>query len=343
MISSLTIAGILIGLICYWWSTNYFSQHPLQLSLLISLFTAMLIPIFSLLNLRNYYTSEGIKELTDQPKTPSQLDAAITYLKQVFRKNKFWFLIPLLGFTLLFFYLNKGVNLISIVYDNSESMQQTTAVDALSETFDNLQENNEISLTTLEGLQEADPVTSLRASMKDLMLINKSSELKAGNVVEFNSPQEAKNGLTQVSNKCVGSPICEGIWKTYLHLKESAGNKEYKNKLLIIITDGLDNVLSESLKSGKFFFDDNGFAEYFTTDKVFIIDYSNGESNPLFQRFQNAGCDIYNVENNKQAYLNALDNALQSFKNNWNLIYWTIFIFLLLSIIALLIQPKKII
>ena len=112
---------------------------------------------------------------------------------------------------------------------------------------------------------------------------------------------------------------------------------------MVVITDGLDNILGESVKTGRFFFDDNGFAEYFPTDKVFVIDYSNGQSNPLFQRFQNAGCDIYNVDNNKQAYIDALDNALQSFKNNWFLIYWTILIFSIMTIIGLLIQPKKII
>ena len=69
IISSLIAAAILIGLICFWWSRNFFSQHSYQLALLISLIIAMLIPIFSLFNLRSYYTPEGIKEITDQPKT----------------------------------------------------------------------------------------------------------------------------------------------------------------------------------------------------------------------------------------------------------------------------------
>jgi len=147
----------------------------------------------------------------------------------------------------------------------------------------------------------------------------------------------------QISNQCYGSPICEAIWKTYLFINETKPNETYDKKLLIVITDGADNLLAESLSIGKFFFDDETFAEHFPADNVFVIDYSNGQSNPFMQRASSAGCDIYPAENNKQAYLDALDNALQSFKNNWFLIYWTVIIFSVFTIIALLIQPKKIV
>lgn len=341
IISSLIAAAILIGLICFWWSTNFFAHHPFQLSLLISLTIAMLVPVLVMINLRNYYTQEGIKEITDQPKTANQMDATITLTKNAFSTNKYYFIIPVIGFLFLLFYLNKGTNLISLVFDNSGSMTQTTAIEALSETFENLDENNEIILTTLNGFTSPDDPAG-KHSMKDLMLVNKSSGLKAGNVVSFNNPQEAKGGLSQTSNPCFGSPICEATWKTYLFIKETKANQTYKNKLLIIITDGVDNI-DATLKSGKFFFDDESFSEYFATENVFIIDYSNGVTSSFMQRFQSAGCDVYPAENNKQAYLNALDNALQSFKNNWNLVFWTVAIFSILTILGLLIQPKKII
>jgi hypothetical protein len=342
IVSSLIAACIIIGLICFWWSKNFFAQHPYQLSLLVSLAITMLIPIFSLINLRKYYSSESIKEIVDQPKTAHQLDSVITLTKKAFISNKYFFIIPVFGFLFLFLYFYKGTNLISLVYDNSASMQQANAIDALSETFGNLEENNEIILTTLEGYQQTDQLPVVKTSMNEIMSTSKSANLKAGNVVAFANPNDAKNGLSQISNQCNGSPICEAIWKTYLYIKETKANQIYSNKLLIIITDGEDNT-GESLSSGKFFFNDEGFAEYFPPENVFVIDYSNGKSNPFMQRFETAGCDIYPAENNKQAYLDALDNALQSFKNNWFLIYWTIAIFSVLTIIALLIQPKKIV
>jgi len=52
IIASLLIAGIVTGIICYCWTQNIFAKHPYQLSLLLSLTIAMLIPIFSLINLR---------------------------------------------------------------------------------------------------------------------------------------------------------------------------------------------------------------------------------------------------------------------------------------------------
>lgn len=344
IIWSLIIAGVIISLICFMWTQNLFSKHPLQLSLLISLFIAMSIPVICIFKLRKYYTFDGIKEITGQPKTPTQLDKTITSIKKVFRKNKLYFLIPLLGFTLLLFSLNRGENLISIVFDNSGSMSNSNAVEALSETFDNLQGNNQITLTTLEGLTLIDSfIVGGKNSLNEIMSVNKSSELKAGNVISFNNSEDAKNALTQISDQCKGSPVCEGIWKTYLHLKETKPNQEYKNKLLIIISDGQDNPINESLAFGKFFFDDQGFSEYFPTDKVFILDFSIGKTFPIIQRFQNAGCIIYNVENNKEDYLNALSNTLGEFKNNWFMIYWTIIIVAIFTIIGLLTQTKKII
>lgn len=343
IISSLITACILIGLICFWWSRNFFAQHPYQLALLISLTIAMLIPVFSLFNLRSYYTPEGIKEITDQPKTAHQLNSVIVLTKKAFTANKFYFFIPLIGFLLLFLYFYKGTNLITLVYDNSASMQETNAIDAMSETFSNLEENNEIILTTIEGYQQTDVPPVAKTSMKEIMATGKSSSFKAGNVVAFANPTDARNGLTQISNECYGSPICEAIWKTYLFIQETKPNQTFDKKLLIVITDGADNLLAESLASGKFFFDDEKFAEYFPAENVFVIDYSNGQSTPFMQRASSAGCDIYPAENNKQAYLDALDNALQSFKNNWFLIYWTAIIFSLFTVIALLIQPKKIV
>jgi hypothetical protein len=205
-----------------------------------------------------------------------------------------------------------------------------------------LEENNEIVLTTLNG-PNYQPNVNAKKSITELMQTTSSSNLNAGNITAFQNPAEAKNALFQITGFECCSPICESIWKNYLFIKETKSTQTYSNRLLIIISDGDDNYMNESLKSGQFFFDDQNFTEYFPPENVFIIDYSNGTPTPFMQRFQNAGCDIYPAENNKQAYLDALDNALQSFKNNWHLIHWAIVIFSTMAIIGLFIQPKKII
>lgn len=346
IIGSLVVAAIIIGVICYMWTKNLFAEYHHQLPLLISLIIAVLIPVVSMLNLRSYYTSDKVKEITEQPKTPNQLTKAITDTKRAFVANKVYFLIPIAGFLFLLLYFYKGSNLISVVFDNSGSMTQTDAITALEETFDNLEANNEIVLTTLNGSNYKNVNEpgggNAQKSITELMKVRKSGNLFAGNVTAFQNPGEAKLAASQIAGFDCCSPICESIWKTHLFINETKSNETYRHKLLIVITDGEDNYINESLKSGKFLFEDESFGNSFPPENVFIIDYSGSGSSNFMQKFSNAGCDVYAAENNKQSYLDALDNALQSFKNNWYLIYWTILIYAVFTIIALLIQPKKI-
>ena len=346
VISSLLASFVIISYSCYHWTQNTFAtaSKDYRLALLIALAITGLIPIIALTGLRAYYNMERIKEITDQPKTELQMrEAAIPNLMRAFERIKWFFLIPLPGFLFLLFYVNKGTNLISIVYDNSESMIGINASDALFETFGSLAENNEIFLTTLNG------VKGNKDNMSAIMSVRQSSELNTANVVSYINPIEASNNLSaQLSQKAGPSPIAESIWKMWLVVNESKVNQTYKKKLLLIITDGYDQIC-ETMTSGRFFFDDTKFAEYFKHENVYVIDYSGEvgkehricEVNYFIQRFRNAGCDIYPAENSKIAYLNAFDNALQSFKNNWYFIIWTIVIFTFFTFFAI-IKPSKI-
>jgi hypothetical protein len=340
IVNSLLVSTIIIGLLCFWWSTNYFAENQIQLSLLISLFLAFFVPIIIFIALRRFFTNEDIKEIAQQPKTPIQQEETITATKKSYRKIKLYYFIPLIGFLFLLFSLNTGKNLISIVFDNSESMESNNSIEALSETFDNLSKNNEIVLTTLEGLGENS--TGGKNTINEILAVKNYSQLQAGNVVYFTDPISAKSGLNQITNQVWGSPICESIWKSYLYVKSNLINNSYKNKVFIVVTDGNDNV-GNSIQSGKFFFDDEEFANYYTPDKTFVIDYSDGATNPFLQKFQDAGCETFIVTNTKQDYLDALDATLNSFKNNWYLVIWSIIITSILTIIALLIEPKKIV
>lgn len=340
IISSLFVATVIIALLCFWWATNYFSENPIQLSLLSSLFIALLVPIIVFVTLRSYFTNDDIKEIAQQPKTPIQQEEIITITKKSYRNIKFFYFFVLLGFLFLLFALNAGKNLISLVFDNSGSMESKNSIEALSETFDNLAKNNEIILTTLEGLGENS--TGGKNTINDILAIRNYSQLQAGNVIYFTDPVSAKSGLNQITNQVWGSPICESIWKTFLYAKSTLANESYKNRVLIVITDGDDNV-GNSIRSGKFFFDDEEFANFYTQDKTFIIDYSDRTINPFMQKFQEAGCETFVVTNTKQDYLDALDTTLNSFKNNWYLIIWVIIITSVLTTIALLIEPKKIV
>ena len=337
IVSALVAATLLIGLTCFWWTSNYFSQHHLEISLLFSLVLALGIALISLIRLSSYFTQSRIKQIQPLPKTQSQAQLAYNMGKRSFNAAKYYFLLPTLGFLLLLLLLIVHNNLINIVFDNSSSMSTRNGISALAKTFDKLQDNNEIILTTVDGLN--DDRSLEKPNMGEIMKATSTTSLKGGNVSFFNTPEEAKTGVNSIDTHPNVSPICESIWKSYLYLKENKGEKNYKNTVMVVITDGFDDI-TESLKTGKFFYDNEGFTDTFPADKVIIIDYSNGANTPFMQRFNDAGCYIYNAENSEAAYLEGLDRALESFKNNWNLIYWTLFIFLVFAITSIFIQPK---
>ena len=335
--NSILVASVIIGLICYWWVTNYFSSEPIQLNLLLSLFIALLIPIINFNQLKRFFTIEDIKEIVSHPRTPIQQENRITGAKKSYRKIKLSYMIFPLGFLFLLLSLNPKKNLITIIYDNSSSMENNKAIEAISETFSNLGDNNEIVLTTLGGL--AFNSSAIKKTMNEILAVKLYSQLQAGDVVYYNDPISAKTGLNQII-EINYSPISESIWKAFLFIKSDLSNKNYDKKVLIIITDGDDNI-NDSIMSGKFFFDDGDFLNIFMPENTIVIDYSDGSSYPLLQKFQEVGCEIFVASNSKQDYLDALDMTLNSFKRNWNLIFWTIIIAVILAAIGLSIEPKR--
>jgi hypothetical protein len=215
------------------------------------------------------------------------------------------------------------------------------AKNALNQTFEKLSLNNEIVISTLNGLTENWALNS-GMTTKELMTIKSSSRLKIGRNYVFNDPIEAKNNLDGILNSgetVYGSPICEAIWKMWLFTKESKGNADYKNKLLIVFTDGDENYSKEI---NKFFYEDTEFAEFYTPDNTHIVDYSENGNGVVIKKFEDNGAIIYPAVTSVDDYLSALDDALLSFQKNIFLIIWTIVIVALGTIIGLVITPKKI-
>ncbi len=341
----LIVAALLIGLTCYWWTQNYYAEHPYQFSLLLSLFIAMLVPLITLGRLRNYYSTEGMKEITDQPKTPSQLDEAITFLKGAFRRTKLFYLLPVAGFLMLLFTLNKGTNLISIVLDNTPSQGDSfkDAKDALDQTIAKLDNNNQIVITTFSGNSTTkDSFDEIIKNNKYAPSVDVSASFAAnGDAITYLS------SLSLIPAGTAGSPIQETIWQNFLFAKQSTENTTLKNKILLIITDGVENQVPQI--ANKSFCASEDFNSYFSPENVFVIDYFTNSvdtadvlRNMLFT--QNATNCAYDVQkgSTKDDYSFALEQILNSFQNNWYLIYWTIAIFSIMTIIGLLINPKKI-
>jgi len=340
-ISSLITAMILVAIICYCWSKNLFAASHLELAFIISLFLAFVVPIISFLVLRSYWEKTKVNEITKQPISAEQARNNIPFINKAFHKSKFFYLLPLIGFLFLLFSLNKGQNLISIVYDNSPSMIGNNAIDALYKTFEKLDKNNEIIFTNLNN--NTSELESCKRNLKDILAIKQSNKIKAGSCSIFDTPEFAKQGFKLTFEEALGSPICEVIWKMWLFTKENKSNTEYKNKLLIVITDGDDLlVINDLQQNSKFLFDDTEFAEYYTPENTHIVDYSADGGGAVIKKFEESGAIIYPAVTSVDDYLTALDDALLSFQNNILLIIWTIVICVLGTIIGLVITPKKI-
>jgi len=334
IVSSLAVAAILIGIICYLWVINIFSDHPIQLSLLLSLFLAMLVPIICFARLRNYYTPEGIKEITDQPKTQRQLDAVITFTKKAFRKNKIFFIIPFIGFLMLLFILNKGVNLISIVIDNtpSQGLSFYEAKTALDQTVSELDDNNKIIITSMSQARSG------KTSLEEIMS-TKIYKPTCDISTLIDTKLEAMNYISSLSLMAGDSPILETIWQNYLFTKQATLNNTFKNKVLMIITDGLENAATFS--SGKFLCSSKEYNAFYSSENTYVIDYAEPQNNPFMECAQKCGFEIQDGRT-KEDFSFALDQILTTFKNNWFLIFWTIVIVVIMTIIGIIIQPKKI-
>ena len=341
IVVSLLIAFVLVSIICYCWSKNLFAESHLELAFISSLLITFSVPIASFSILRNYWEKTKVNEITNQSISAEQAKSNIPIINKAFNKNKIYYLLPLIGFLFLLFSLNKGTNLISLVFDNSGSMDMTNSYNALNETFSKLDNNNEIIITTLNGLSDTWGANG-GMSVKEIMNEKTSSKLKAGRNYAFNNPIEAKNNLNSIlmSDEVVyGSPICEAIWKMWLFTKESKVNIQYKNKLLILISDGDDNCVKSI---DKFFHDDTEFTEYYTPENTHVVDYSTDGEGAVIKKFQDNGATVYPAVTSIEDYLSALDDALLSFQNNIYLIVWTIVICVLGTIIGLVITPKKI-
>ncbi len=342
IVSSLLVAMVLVAVICYGWVKNIFAASHLQLAFIISLILSLIVPIVSLIRLRGYWEKSKVNEITHQPVSAIQAQNDIPFINKAFNHTKIWYCLPFLGFLFLLSSLNGGKNLISIVYDNSKSMDESNAISALTQTFEKLDNNNEIIFTNLNNRNS--DLSNCKTNIKDILSINQSNRIKVGSCIPYSTPEEAKQNFQSTLTEAEGSPICEVIWKMWLVTKENdKANSGYKNKLLIVITDGDDLLVKEDLKhNSKFLFDDSGFAECYAPENTHVVDYSTDGNNLVVGKFRDYGATVYPAVTSVDDFLSALDNALASFQRNIYLIIWTIIICTLGTIIGLAITPKKI-
>jgi hypothetical protein len=345
IISSLVSAMIIIGLICLFWCIDFFQSHPWRLSLLFCLFIAMLITLITFIRLRSFYSLESFREITPYPQTFMQLESYSTKARKAYSRHKLWYFLPIAGFLFLLFIFIKSVNLISIVIDNSEStngLNLSTGMEVLSSSLENVGNNSYIYLSCFEDK------SSFKQTFDEITKIKNPASL-SGITVAFEKTQDAVDYLKQISVTNSGSPLCEAIWKNYITIKQSIGSDQYKNKLLLIITDGEELVRTDRLptfKPNAFFCSIPDFDTFFPSSNIHIIDVvgdvENGKINRFMEEANKCGYEIRDGSN-PDTYSLALYDALKSFERNPVLIYWVIIVYVIMALIGFFIPPKRLI
>jgi hypothetical protein len=343
IIASCLTTFIFISISCYLWSlSDYYITHKTELPHLICLLLSSFFIIGAFLSLRSKFGYNSIKEINAQTYTKEENTRFYGKAAKQFNILKLWTLLPVLAFAMLLFFLNNPANLVSFVIDNSSSMGKNLGIgkQAISKTITELDKNTDIIIGSFsEGNQ--------KNTIKDII-----NEAEYGKLIGTNNYFSDKGSaiayLNSISIIESGTPLFETVWKNFLFSRQHADNKNYKNKYLIIISDGDDTAkwVNTTPNEANFLDELNNF---FCTNADFAEFYNNvscinmgGDLNLAF--FAKAGqCGYYIEEDGTdlKSYSKALDTILDRFKHNWYYIIFMAIIYGVTLIITFAIQPKR--
>lgn len=339
------VAGCITALLLVAWITfvsrrGEAFRSNYELPTLISFTMAMLCPVIALVKLRASFTRQKLKNLASQAHTPREEGRTVTSLRRAFRRSKVWLLLPLLGLAVLFIPGLSKPSLVAILLDNSGSMEEPIAQarEILRTVLPQFPNKSRFVITTFDrnpSYATIDEVMQVTPGQMDSL---------SGAVISFDNADEAIQHIEGVSTD-QGSPVCEGIWKTYLDVNQQ-NPMDFPNRLFLIITDGKDRRVTFSDQSTQFFNMDEGFATVFPDDMVHFIDVRlendgvGGQGENFFRAAESAGM-TYNDAQDPEMYQSVLKDLLSPWTVDKDLVFITVLVFVLCALLALFITPKR--
>lgn len=345
IISAYCVAVVFIAYCINLWNQGLYKTSVAELWDLLALVAILVIPIYCFSALRNNYTRETINNVIGHPLTPTLQANALKLARRQFARLKWYVLIPALGFLMLLL-VQEPYNLISIVLDNSASMETPleNGKQALSETFSDLNEKTHIIITTFE---DSENMTAYKTTLASMRGMSKSERLKG--LSHFESSNEAAidymSSIQTLKQQTSNSPVCEAILQNHLFAQEQIVESDvtYEGIVGVIVTDGGENYITDGENEIKQLFCNSGFFEA-TFQELFFIDINKYEgddsSGKLFQAIMDCDYDIL-PGGELNSYVDSLGEIFQDIKKDWYFIYWLAIIYILLGVVAILIQPKK--
>ncbi len=311
-----------------------------ELPTLISFTMAMLCPVIALVKLRASFTRQRLKNLASQAHTPREEGRTVTALRRAFRRSKVWLLVPLLGLVVLFIPGLSKPSLVAILLDNSGSMEEpiSQAREILRTVLPQFPDKSRFVITTFDR-------DASYTSIEEVMGVTPGQiDSLSGSVITFENAKEAIQHIEGVSTD-QGSPVCEGIWKTYLDVNQQEP-MVFPNRLFLIITDGKDRRVTFNDQSTQYFNADEGFGTVFPPDMVHFIDVrleddaADGPSENFFRAAESAGM-TYNDAQDPEMYQSVLRDLLSPWTVDKDLVFITVLVFVLCALLALFIGPKR--
>ncbi len=341
VVAASIVSFLLIGGCCYAWSTGFYNRSGFEFSHLLALLFSIGISIGAFYTWRSFFTQRKLQNIVNYGLTEEIQQRREWSAKQNFQRTKFWLLLPALGFLMLWLVQNRNYNLVSFVVDNSPTMGESifggdapleVGKDALSQTFEELDEYTDIIISTFQS-------GDYKSSASDIVMLGNSNQLLGVNA--FYEGINKDDAIFYVENdlEVVGgqSPICETIWKNFLFAREQTDDKTYENTLLVIVTDGREN----NVDVNQFLCEQPEFNEFYPPENVYLINLDNMGFNDFIQKAENCG---YTVEDGTDmaSYVGALEDIMRDFTSNWFFVIWLAIIYVVMTLIAFLVNPQRI-
>ncbi|NDP22171.1 MAG: hypothetical protein GZ091_13985 [Paludibacter sp.] len=231
--------------------TEIIAIQQCELICLLVLLVLCLITIFLIVNGKGLFSKTKDHLIVGFPISSRIRIEDLNNLRKQFNRRKFYWLLTLLPFLLLLIAPNTKY-LYSIVIDNSLSMENNLiwSVNSFSESLSYSPKEAQYILSYFPMCNnEADCIRKaarLKTNLKKISIVNNPDSLGT-TTYSFDNSQNVINAIGQdIQISGIGSPISEAIWQNFLTAKKST--TDFKEKRLIILTDGAENLYYQNQK-----------------------------------------------------------------------------------------------
>ncbi len=342
--SSYIVAGVVVLWACICWVSNYYVTTDLRLCHILMLFISLLIPVLSGLSLRGHYnSSNSFQNISTTSITLSDYEENKKIAKKEFQKLKRFGLIGLLGFIGLVAVGFRTKTLISIIIDDSGSMGPALEIgrNALGRTLAKNDDTYTKFIVTSFGDGNPSP-SSPYANFSGLMAVTAPNLIDA-KTINCQSVSEALSYINTLQPlKQYG--LNQAVWQNYLISNQESSAGYYDNKLLLIITDGIEYHKGWYDKA---FCDESVPLMDLYGNNVYLIDLFDrsrqlpGEVNGFYEMMQS--CFPENIYSglSLEDYSFAIDKVIGTYILDPTFIYFIGIMYVLMYTIFLLINPKS--